>query len=183
MPTYAPDVDVIRSARRTRTSSARLVEGRIQVRIPAWFSEEQERETVEKLVAKVRKRTTPRRLSDAQLAERAERLNRTLLDGRACPGSIRWVSNQNSRWGSCTLSTGAIRISDRLQNVPDYVLDSVIVHELVHTFIRGGHSAEFWEWANRAPKAERARGYLEAYQEFSQGGGGQCDRARRAGKP
>lgn len=75
MPTYAPDVDVIRSARRTRTSSARLVEGRIQVRIPAWLSEEQERETVEKLVAKVRKRTTPRRLSDAQLAERAERLN------------------------------------------------------------------------------------------------------------
>ena len=165
MPTYAPDVDVIRSARRTRTSSARLVEGRIQVRIPAWLSEEQERETVEKLVAKVRKRTTPCRLSDAQLAERAERLNRTLLDGRARPGSI--------RWGSCTLSTGAIRISDRLQNVPDYVLDSVIVHELVHTFIRGGHSAEFWEWANRAPKAERARGYLEAYQEFSQGGGGE----------
>ena len=173
MPTYAADVDVIRSARRTRTSSARLVEGRIQVRIPAWLSEEQERETVEKLVAKVRKRTTPRRLSDAQLAERAERLNRTLLDGRARPGSIRWVSNQNSRWGSCTLSTGAIRISDRLQNVPDYVLDSVIVHELVHTFIRGGHSEEFWEWANRAPKAERARGYLEAYQEFSQGGGGE----------
>lgn len=58
---------------------------------------------------------------------------------------------------------GEIRVSHRLQDVPGYVLDAVIVHELVHTFIRTGHSAEFWEWANRAPKAERAKGYLEAY--------------------
>ena len=51
--------------------------------------------------------------------------------------------------------------------MPDYVVDSVIVHELVHTFVAGaGHGAEFWQWANKVPLAERAKGYLEAYQRF-----------------
>ncbi|HKM25168.1 MAG TPA: SprT-like domain-containing protein, partial [Corynebacterium sp.] len=103
--------------------------------------------------------------SDEDLQARAEELNARLLDGRATIGSIRWVSNQKTRWGSCTPSTGAIRITDRLRQVPDYVLDAVILHELVHTFIPG-HGPEFWEWADRAPQAERAKGYLEAYQRF-----------------
>ena len=46
------------------------------------------------------------------------------------------------------------------------MLDDVIVHELVHTFIEDGHSDEFWEWAAKAPHHERARGYLEAYQRW-----------------
>ncbi|MDU3176210.1 MAG: YgjP-like metallopeptidase domain-containing protein, partial [Corynebacterium striatum] len=71
----------------------------------------------------------------------------------------------NTRWGSCTTSTGDIRITDRLKDVPEYVLDSVVIHELTHTFIPG-HGPEFWQWADRAPKAERAKGYLEAYQRF-----------------
>ena len=96
---------------------------------------------------------------------RADSLNKHVLDGQARLGSIRWVSNQRSRWGSCTVSTGDIRISDRLKQVPDYVLDAVIVHELTHTFIPN-HSAKFYEWADKVPYAERARGYLEAYQRF-----------------
>ena len=51
----------------------------------------------------------------------------------------------------------------RLRNVPDYVLDSVLVHELTHTFIHDGHSADFWSWADKAPRAERAKGFLEAW--------------------
>ena len=104
-------------------------------------------------------------LDDDSLRTRADSLNANVLDGQARIGSIRWVSNQRSRWGSCTVATGDIRISDRLKQVPDYVLDAVIVHELTHTFIPN-HSAEFYEWADKVPYAERARGYLEAYQRF-----------------
>ena len=90
-----------------------------------------------------------------------------MLEGRAQLTSIRWVTNQNKRWGSCTTATGDIRISHRLKGVPDYVLDAVIVHELVHTFITDGHSATFWSWADRAPQAERAKGFLEAWGRMS----------------
>lgn len=156
---------MIRSARRTRSVQARLVGGVAEIRIPAHFTAAQEREVVGEMLAKLERKTKARPRDDASLRSRADSLNATVLDGQARIGSIRWVSNQRSRWGSCTVSTGDIRISDRLKEVPDYVLDAVIVHELTHTFIPD-HSREFYEWADRAPLAERARGYLEAYQRF-----------------
>ena len=120
---------------------------------------------VEQMLAKLEKKTSTRLLDDDSLRTRAETLNKEILQGRATIGSVRWVSNQNTRWGSCTVSTGDIRISDRLRDVPAYVLDAVLVHELTHTFIPN-HSAEFYAWADRVPKAERARGFLEAYQRY-----------------
>lgn len=161
-----PEIEVIRSPRRTRTVQARYVDGRVVVRIPARMTAAEEKAAVDGIVSKLRKKATSTSISDESLAERARVLNASVLDGRARLGSIRWVSNQRSRWGSCTTGTGDIRLSDRLQHVPDYVLDAVIVHELTHTFIPG-HGPEFWSWADRAPKAERAKGYLEAYQRFS----------------
>lgn len=158
-------VKVIRSARRKRTIQARDVGGVVEIRIPAHFSAQQEEEAVREMLAKVESKTRSTRTSDAELARRADELNRDVLEGRAKVGSIRWVSNQNTRWGSCTVATGDIRISDRLKSAPDYVVDSVLVHELTHTFI-AGHGPEFWQWADKTPFAERAKGYLEALQRF-----------------
>lgn len=154
---------VIRSARRSKTVQARVVGGVAEIRIPAHFSARQEREVVTEMLAKLEAKTTTRMLDDDTLTARARHLNDKVLDGRATIGSVRWVSNQNTRWGSCTVDTGDIRISARLRDVPAYVLDAVLVHELTHTFIPN-HSKEFYAWADRVPKAERARGYLEAYQ-------------------
>ncbi|OFL91323.1 metal-dependent hydrolase [Corynebacterium sp. HMSC075D04] len=156
---------VIRSARRAKTVQARVVGGVAEIRIPAHFTKAQEREMVEQMLTKLEKKTSTRLLDDDSLRTRAETLNKEILQGRATIGSVRWVSNQNTRWGSCTVSTGDIRISDRLRDVPAYVLDAVLVHELTHTFIPN-HSKEFYAWADRVPKAERARGFLEAYQRY-----------------
>lgn len=156
------NVRVIRSAKRRKTVQARVVGDVVEVRIPARMTGAQEREAVSGIVEKLRRKTRVAPVSDEALAQRAQALNAELLEGRATVGSIRWVSNQNSRWGSCSTATGDIRISDRLREVPGYVLDSVLVHEMVHTFIPG-HTREFHRWADRAPRAERAAGYLEAY--------------------
>lgn len=164
--TWPPEgVEVIRSARRTRTVQARHVGEKIEVRIPARFTGEEEREAVAEILAKLKRRSTTNAVSDKDLLERAEQLNQNVLDGKARIGSVRWASNHNTQWGSCTISSGAIRISDRLRDAPDWVVDAVLVHELVHTFIPG-HGPEFWDWADRVPRAERAKGYLEAYQRF-----------------
>ena len=159
-------VEVIRSARRKKSIAAKLVDDKLIVRVPDWLSPTEEAEAVAQMVAKVKAKKTSHGLGDDDLATRAQRLNEQVLDGRARFESIRWVTNQNTRWGSCTPATGTIRISHLLQQVPSYVLDSVIVHELVHTFTKGGHSDEFWFWADKAPKVERAKGYLEAYSRF-----------------
>ena len=73
---------------------------------------------------------------------------------------MRWVTNQNTRWGSCTPAEGSIRLSHRLQGMPEYVVDYVLVHELAHLLVPG-HGPRFWRLLEAYPRTERARGYLE----------------------
>ncbi|AZA10898.1 hypothetical protein CGERO_02870 [Corynebacterium gerontici] len=138
--------------------SARIVDGRIEIRLPAGMSQEAEAVAIEELKQKITRR---QRSDDGELAQRARYLNTTFLEGRAKVQSIRWVSNQRHRWGSCSPRSGEIRISDRLVGLPQYVVDAVILHELAHT-IEPNHSPAFWELADRAPQSERAKGFLEA---------------------
>lgn len=147
---------MIRSARRHKTVSARVVDGRIRVRIPAWMSVEDEREFVDRVVTRIERR---RRCDGLDLAERATELARRF--GLPVPVSIRWSDQQRTRWGSCSVGSGHIRISDRLVGVPPWVLDHVIVHELAHLVVPD-HSPEFHELVERNPLAERAIGYLLA---------------------
>lgn len=134
--------------------------GRTVVAIPARFTAAQERQWVERMVERLERKQ--RRPSDADLAGRAASLSDRYLDGRAVPRSVSWVSNQNSRWGSCTPATATIRISDQLRGVPAWVLDYVLVHELVHLLVRG-HGPDFWALVERYPRTERARGFLDGF--------------------
>jgi predicted metal-dependent hydrolase len=77
------------------------------------------------------------------------------------PSTIRWVDNQQLRWGSCTPVDGSVRISSKLVTEPGWVLDYVIVHELAHLVVPG-HGRDFWDLVDRYPRAERARGWLMA---------------------
>ncbi|HZN72274.1 MAG TPA: M48 family metallopeptidase [Micromonosporaceae bacterium] len=161
--TRKPAVEVRRSPRRRRTVSAYRDGERVVVLIPARFSRAEESEWVDKMLARLaaREHRTPR--NDAELLARARRLtSRYLPDlGTAVtPASVRWVSNQNGRWGSCTPADRTIRISDRIQDMPDWVIDYVLLHELTHLVVPS-HNAQFWALVARYPKCERARGYLE----------------------
>jgi hypothetical protein len=91
---------------------------------------------------------------------RARELSTQVLGGRAQPASVRWVTNMNRRWGSCTPVDATIRLSHRLQVMPSWVIDYVLVHELAHLLV-DGHGPEFWAWVDRYARTERARGYLE----------------------
>lgn len=130
------------------------------VLIPARMSEAEEQRWVAVMLDKLKAQENKRMLGDAELAARAARLSELHLGGRACPTSVRWVTNQNSRWGSCTPAEGSIRLSHRLQGMPEYVIDYVLVHELAHLLVPG-HGPRFWELVEVYPRTERARGYLE----------------------
>jgi predicted metal-dependent hydrolase len=124
------------------------------------MSEAEERRWVTVMLDKLAAQESKRALGDADLAERAERLSGQYFDGRARATSVRWVTNQNSRWGSCTPAEGSIRLSHRLKGMPDYVIDYVLLHELAHLLVPG-HGPRFWRLLDAYPRTERARGYLE----------------------
>ncbi|MHA4815318.1 M48 metallopeptidase family protein [Streptomyces aculeolatus] len=153
-------VEVRRSARRRRTVSAYREGDRTVVLIPARMSEAEEQRWVTVMLDKLQAQENRRMPGDAELADRAQRLSAQYLDGRARPSSVRWVTNQNTRWGSCTPAEGTIRLSHRLKGMPEYVIDYVLIHELAHLLVPG-HGPRFWDLVGAYPRTERARGYLE----------------------
>jgi predicted metal-dependent hydrolase len=155
-------VEVRRSKRRRRTVSAYREGDRIVVLIPASLTRAQEAEWVETMVARLQRAEARRRPSDADLMRRAARLSAAYLDAQADPTSVRWVDNQRSRWGSCTPADRTIRLSSRLQSMPEWVVDYVLVHELAH-LVEAGHNDRFWALVARYPQAERARAWLDGY--------------------
>ena len=149
-------VDIIRSARRTKTVQAAMVEGRLRLMVPAHMSDAEAHRWAEQMKERItRKRTS----SGIDLADRAARVARS--HGLPVPDSIEWTDRQLQRWGSCTPATRAIRISNRVAGMPPWVLDYVIVHELAH-LAEPGHGPAFHRLVDRYGLAERARGYLMA---------------------
>ncbi|HUC05275.1 MAG TPA: M48 family metallopeptidase [Acidimicrobiales bacterium] len=157
-----PEVEVRTSARRRKTSEAKWVGGRIVVSVPAHLSRQMRETTVAWLVDRLVSRHRLRLAQgDDELAERARHLAQRYHVG-AVPASVRWVSNQTTRWGSCSHHSGQIRISERLRTVPEWVLDSVLVHELAH-LVHPNHSAAFHALADRYPRHREAGIFLAGY--------------------
>lgn len=134
------------------------------VLLPAKMSRAEEKRWVAEMVARLQRSETrhrsPRRGSDAALLARCRQLANKHLGGDAEPVSVRWVPPMRTRWASCTPADGTIRISERLRDVPGWVLDYVLVHELTHLLVPG-HGPDFWKLVRHYPKTERAVGYLE----------------------
>lgn len=155
-----PNVEVRRSARRRRTVTAYREAGKIVVCLPGSFTKAEEDRWVSAMLDRLEASDARKRPTDERLLARAQELSRRYLDGRPRPVSVRWSTNQQARWASCTPSEGTIRVSDRLKGVPSWVLDYVLVHELAHLLIPD-HSAEFWALVDRFPRSQRARGFLD----------------------
>ena len=167
-----PALVIRRSARRRKTVSARWDGARVLLQIPASMGTDRALRHAEELLPRLLRARArqdagegeprSRRRSDEFLAERAGRLSRELLGDRVRTVSIRWVTNQRTRWGSTTPARGSVRISHQLWEVPDYVLDYVIHHELCH-LIEASHGPRFRRLEARYRHAETARAYLAGY--------------------
>lgn len=174
-----PGVEIVRSARRKRTVSASVRDGRVVVRVPAGMRPAEERKHVTKMLASLARKhgAADSRASDAYLRRRARELAASYLDTpRSAPvvddlRSISWVAPMRTRWASCTPATGTIRVSSSLRRAPGYVLDYILVHELAH--LRSpGHGPEFWRRVRAYPHTDRAHGFLQAWSLFGNDAGG-----------
>jgi predicted metal-dependent hydrolase len=99
-----------------------------------------------------------RRTAQANLSER---LGALALEHGYSPGRL-CVRCQGTVWGSASCS-GRIQLNALLAVVPPDLADYVILHELVHTRVRG-HGPAFWaELESRMPDARRRQSRLREY--------------------
>lgn len=160
----AGEIVVIRSTRRKRNIAAYRQGGQIIVSIPARLSKADERLVVAEMVAKIRASEAARTVDESALAARTSALLAQWAPEIAeRPNSVTWKRAMNERWGSCTNVDGTIRISERLQRAPEYVLDFVLFHEGIHLRF-GDHGSQFQEVLARFPQVERAQAYLDGYE-------------------
>ena len=163
----APRIEIRRSARRRRTVSARMEAGTFVVLMPTGLRPEEEQGHVDTLLGRYQRSQAKRRLEREDLSGRARKLSAAYLDGRARPASITWVTNQKHRWGSCSPGTGTIRLSTALDGMPDWVVDSVIVHELAH-LLEANHGPQFKALVRRFERYDEATAFLRGVA-FAQG--------------
>lgn len=156
-------VEVVRSNRRRKTVSARVVDGTVRVLVPAGMAIDEESRLVELMVGRVTRKLTANHID--LIARSRDLARRYRFRG---PDSIEWSDRQLTRWGSCTPSNGRIRISNRLAEMPEWVLDYVIVHELAH-LEEANHGARFRDLVSRYEFSEQATGYLMAMTRIGDG--------------
>ena len=162
------EIRVIRSSRRKRSISAYREQGAIVISVPARLSNSRVSEVIPEMVEKILQKEAREKLTDTQLHNRAELLlHKYLPEFTISPASVTWRS-MNERWGSCTTVDRTIRISDRLNGAPEYVVDYLLVHELIHLMIPD-HGTEFENLLSRFEAAERANAYLDGYEAGARG--------------
>jgi predicted metal-dependent hydrolase len=159
-PQFTLPIRIVATRRRRRTVAARLRAGVLELLVPEWMSHAERERWAQEMRTRLERRMERSQPSDERLVERARSLNDRHFGGR-----LRWTSvafdDMSHRWGSCTFTTGAIRIARRAASLPDWVLDYLLVHELAH-LEHSDHGPAFHELENRYPLTERARGYLMA---------------------
>jgi len=167
------EVKIIRSKKRLRTVSARLVEDSLLVSAPLMLSQER----LDKIVAGFKLKFTRKRLKEElgkehNLSDLAGKINKRYFGNKLRVESIEYVTDQDSKFGCCNYNSGKIRISHKIGLMPEWVRRYVVIHEMAH-LIEPNHGREFWKIVCRYRLAERARGYLMAAgRQIDEGGAG-----------
>jgi predicted metal-dependent hydrolase len=157
---FTPPIRIVASRTRRRTVAARLRSGVLELLVPAWMTSREREQWAEAMRRRLQKRLERAKPSDERLARRAHLLNQRHFGGRLRWTSVRFAETTHL-WGSCTFTTGEVRVSARAARLPEWVIDYLLVHELAH-LEHSDHGPAFRELENRYPLSERARGYLMA---------------------
>lgn len=166
MPVNINAVKILRSKKRRRSVSGRMIKNILVVRAPENMPEIRLQEVIAELKARIERKCLKEELNKSEnLASRAEKFNKRYFENKLKVNSIEYVTGQKTRFGCCNFRTGSIRISHRISSMPQWVRDYVIIHELAH-LVAPDHSKAFWDIVNRYKLAERAKGYLIAVGSF-----------------
>jgi hypothetical protein len=80
---------------------------------------------------------------------------------------VLFVTTQIARWGSYSPATRTIRLNAALREMPRWVLEAVVAHELAHV-THHDHSPAFWALTRHVcPETDRADAFLQGVSWFA----------------
>lgn len=147
--------------KRVKNINARLHGRTLSVSAPHRVPSGELEETIVQLARRLVRRSRAEALNADGRAEAIARKTAERFPEPPQVTEVRFVTNQTSQWGSYSRQTGIVRLNAALRQMPPWVLEAVVAHELAHTFYLD-HSPAFWELVRSVcPKTDRARAFLE----------------------
>jgi len=166
------DLKVFIEYQTRRTSSGRIIEGVIHLKISNLISKEEQQLHIEKLKKKLVQKIKWAKqyyqfhedkgivYGDQELRRLANTINAAYYN---LPLEDIAFHKQESTWGTCSTKTRRIYISSRLIGAPMDLLWYVVSHELCHLAV-AAHDEKFWSLVAKAcPTFKECRKKLKAY--------------------
>src|SRR5439155_23342314 len=146
--------------KRVRHINARLRRQTLFVSAPPQVEQQYLDRVVADLARKLVRRVHARQVNATEDALALVRKVAARFPNRPEVAPVEFVAPQMSRWGSYSLRTRTIRLHVALREMPRWVLESVVAHELAHvTHLH--HGPEFWALVRSVdPDCDRADGFL-----------------------
>ncbi len=140
-----------------------MVDDTMHINAPVGMPQEKLQKIIDQFKTRFEKRKLKQELNKTTktLQETAQQLNRQYFSGSLEIKSIEYSVNQDRIFGICNHRTKNIKISYRLKEMPDWVRNYVIMHELAH-LVEPNHGENFWNLVYQYKLTERAKGYLIA---------------------
>ena len=155
----ALELKVVR--KRVKNINARLHGHTLSVSAPHRVPARELEESILELARKLLRRTRADALNSDGGAEAIARKVAARFPDPPDVAEVRFVTNQTSQWGSYSRQTGVVRLNAALRQMPPWVLEAVVAHELAHT-VHLDHSPAFWKLVRSVcPYTDRARDFLE----------------------
>lgn len=147
--------------KRVKNINVRLVGNELRVSAPRWVSNRELDEAIITLARRMIRRERARKINHSDSAlELARRVARRFPKPPEIVAA-RFSTQQVSRWGSYSTRTRTIQLNAALRQMPSWVLEAVVAHELAH-IDHPDHSPAFWALLRKiCPQTDRARAFLE----------------------
>lgn len=146
--------------KRVRHINARLRQETLFVSAPAGVSQQTLDQVVPDLARRLVRRIHARKVNTEADALAIVRKVAARFPSRPEVAHVEFVTTQMSRWGSYSSRTRTIRLHAALCDMPRWVLESVVAHELAHV-THLDHGPAFWALVKSIdPDCDRADGFL-----------------------
>jgi predicted metal-dependent hydrolase len=146
--------------KRVKNINARLRESTLSVSVPLHTPQTMLDQVIPDLARRLVRRVRARQVNAEEDALALAHKVAARFPNRPVVAHVEFVTTQQARWGSYSSATRTIRLNAALREMPRWVLEAVVAHELAHV-THHDHGPGFWKLLRSIyPDTDRADAFL-----------------------
>ena len=146
--------------KRVKNINARLHESTLSISAPLHTPQATLDQVIPDLARRLVRRVRARQVNAEEDALALANKVAARFPNRPAVAHVEFVTTQQARWGSYSSATRSIRLNAALREMPRWVLEAVVAHELAHV-THHDHGAGFWKLLRTVyPATDRADAFL-----------------------